>query len=571
MQIEKPWLKQYERIFIPKNFKLSDWDTLEPFFENLEKAQLKNTNYLEKWLDNTSELSSVIGEEGTVRYTQMTCHTNDEEKKKAYLQFIKEFQPKLLEWSNKLDKKYYKCSSRKKLPQKEYEEYNKKIETAILLHSPKNIPLSTKLSELSQKHQEITGNWVVDFDGKERTMPEMGKLLLSQDRSVREKAWFAAAQRRLQDKNTLENLYDEMLHTRQEFSHNLNLKDYREYCFKSKLRVYTEDDCFKLHEAIEKAVVPLVRKMNEEGKKEMKLKTLKPWDLSVDASGKPPLESFKNIQELQDGAEKIFYKIDSRLGERFHSIRPYMDLDSRKGKAPGGYQACYSERRLPFIFANATGVHNDVRTLLHESGHAFHTLQCRDQKLISYRHGPMEFCEVASMTQELLALPYLGVFYSDKDDYKRACEEQLKGTITILPWIAQVDAFQHWIYTHPQHTIEERSQTWIALSERFEKDIDWKDIPEEIKAHSWHRQLHIFQVPFYYIEYAISQLGALQIYRNYKKNPKKALSQYLNALALGGSRNVKELFKEAGIQFDFSIDLIQELTHMVADDLSLSP
>jgi oligoendopeptidase F len=564
----KPWLKQFERKFIPIDFKISDWSALEPYFQKLEEENITNKDTLEAWLDKTSELWGVIGEEGTKRYTQMTCHTNDEDKKKLYLNFVQEFQPKFSEWGNKLDKKYYSCEARNDLPEQDYGEHNKEVAASIELHSPKNIPLNTKLSELSQKYQEITGGWIVDFDGKEQTMPEMGKALLSQDRDYREKAWTAMVERRLQDKDQLENLYDDMLSLRKEYADNLSLKDYREYCFKSKLRVYTPEDCYDLHTAIEKSVVPLCEKIQEERKEQMGLEALKPWDLSVDPTGKPPLEPFKTIEELQDGCEKVFHQIDSRLGERFHTIRPYMDLDSRKGKAPGGYQASYSERRLPFIFANATGVQGDVRTLLHEAGHAFHTLQCRDQKLISYRHGPMEFCEVASMTQELLSLPYLKTFYPDEEDYKRACEEQLKGSITILSWVAQIDAFQHWIYTNPGHSIVERSQNWLALSDRFSSGVDWSDTPSGTREHLWHRQLHIFQVPFYYIEYAISQLGALQIYRNYKKDPEKALTQYLDALALGGSRDVRELYKAAGIKFDFSLELIQELSEMVAEDLN---
>lgn len=289
----------------------------------------------------------------------------------------------------------------------------------------------------------------------------------------------------------------------------------------------------------------------------------------MDPKSRHPLKPFENVKQLQDGVEKIFFKIDKKLSDRFHSIRSRMDLDSRKGKAPGGYQATFDEDRLPFIFANAAGVQRDVETLLHESGHAFHALQAREQKLFWVRSAPLEFCEVASMSQELLALPHYGLFYPEKEDYERACTTLLEEVILHFPWYAWVDSFQHWIYTHPTHTQEDRAQKWLELANRFEGNVDWTNLDPNIRSHVWHRQLHIFVAPFYYIEYAISQMGALQIYRNYRKNPKKALTQYLDALALGGSQKVSVLYKTAGIKFDFSSDLLRALMDMIATDLKL--
>jgi oligoendopeptidase F len=279
------------------------------------------------------------------------------------------------------------------------------------------------------------------------------------------------------------------------------------------------------------------------------------------------LEPFKEVNELSDGIEKIFHKINPRLGERFNSIREMMDLESRDGKAPGGYQTTFEEKRVPFIFVNAAGVHADITTLLHEGGHAFHTLSCRDQPLVWYRHSSMEFSEVASMSQELFGIPYLDVFYKEEDQVKRAQLEQFERVIDIFPWVATVDSFQHWIYTHPNHTQEERDEKWIEISRRFDVKVDWQGINPDIKKFAWHKQLHIFEVPFYYIEYAIAQLGALQLYRIYKKNPSKAVEQYLNALSIGGSRSPQELFKAAGIKFDFSLNTLIELMETIEEEI----
>jgi oligoendopeptidase F len=474
--------------------------------------------------------------------------------------------PKLSEWDNQIKKKYYESPFKKELDSRTYGRLDRMFSTAIELFVEKNIPLEVKLAEMSQEYQKITGAWMVDFDGKKQTMPQMSKYLLLTDRGKREAAWRATTGRRLEDVPALEELFNGMLKTRHEYAQNLGLADYREYSFKAKLRDYSPDDCLKFHESIEKAVVPLMRKIMEKRRVQMGLDKLRPWDTQVDPLGRQPLEPFKDVSKLRDGVGEIFNKIDPRLGGMFGAITEFMDLDSRDGKAPGGYQTTFEERRTPFIFTNAAGVQNDVITLLHEGGHAFHTIQCRHLPMIWYRGSSMEFAEVASMTQELFGNPFAHVFYPDPERAKRAMFEQLERVVDIFPWVATVDAFQHWIYTNPGHTNEERAAKWLEINSRFEVGFDWAGIDPNIKKYAWHRQLHIFEVPFYYIEYAIAQLGALQLYRIFRKDRKKAVDQYLSALRIGGELSPKGLFEAAGIKFDFSICMLTELMEMVEEE-----
>jgi len=560
-------LRPFPRKFVDAGFVVKDADSIRPWVEKLLERPLSSAADLTRWLEDVSELEGIVGEDSNVRYVAMTCDTKDPAKTEAFLYFVREIAPKLAEWDDKIRKKYYDSPHRKNLDATAYGRLDRMFATAIELFVEKNIPLDTRLSEMSQEYQRITGAWTVEFDGKTRTMPQMSRYLQQTDGKMRESAWRAMTQRRLADAPALEALFDGMLKTRHEYALNLGLRDYREYSFKSKLRDYSPDDCLEFHDSIEKAVVPLMRRIFEKRRGQMGLERLRPWDLSVDPLGRPPLEPFKDVKKLQSGVGEIFQKIDPRLGEMFGAITETMDLDSRDGKAPGGYQTTFEERRVPFIFTNAAGVQGDVTTLLHEGGHAFHTIQCREAKMIWYRHASMEFSEVASMTQELFGNPHASAFYADGGEVKRAMFEQLERVVDLFPWVATVDAFQHWIYTNPGHTGEERAKKWLEISGRFEGGLDWEGIDPNVRKYAWHRQLHIFEVPFYYVEYAIAQLGALQLYREYKGSPKKAVDAYLSALKLGGSLSPKHLFESAGIRFDFSIGMLSELMAMVEEEL----
>jgi oligoendopeptidase F len=289
--------------------------------------------------------------------------------------------------------------------------------------------------------------------------------------------------------------------------------------------------------------------------------------MAVDPLGRPPLRPFEHVDQMLAHTQEIFGSLDSDLAEGFGRMQQLhlLDLANRKGKAPGGYQSTLAEARVPFIFMNAVGLQRDVDTILHEAGHAFHALATRDEDLYDYRSAPIEFCEVASMSMELLGNQFLERFYAPPDA-RRARRTHLEGIVNIFPWIATVDAFQHWIYTHPGHSRADRKAAWLELTDRFGGDVDWTGY-EEARAYLWHRQLHIFIHAFYYIEYGIAQLGALQVWANSKRNQAAALKDYKRALALGGSRPLPELFAAAGCPFDFSRKTIAPLMQLTREEL----
>ncbi len=559
----------YPRNFVTPGEEITGWEMLEPYYQILAEEPIDSPEELKTWLEKWSELRAIADEHVTRRYIDMTCHTDNEQMRDAYLVCVREVEPKLTEWDNKLDRRYVESPHRSALEKKTYGQLDRIIETSIKLFDEKNIPVQVKLQELSHRYQEIMGSMMVKFDGEEKTMPQMRDYLRRPDRAKRKEAFVATALRRMEERDQLDNLFDEMLVKRAEYADNLGLSDYREYCFLSKLRDYTPDDCMQFHEAIEKTAIPLAKKITESRRTRMGLDKLDPWDTDCDELGREPLKPFETPEQLSKGTGEIFMALDNRLGAHFESIKHSMDLDSRKGKAPGGYQTTLSEARMPFIFTNAVGSHNDVNTLLHEGGHAFHTLQSRDQSLIWYRHAAMEFSEVASMTQELLGGSRLEPFYGDAEDRNRARQEHLQGVVYLFGAVAKIDLFQHWVYTHPNHTQEERTQEWLNINQRFSTGVDWSNAPEGALASSWHRVLHIFEVPFYYVEYAIAQLGALQIYREFLCDNSRAIDNYLSALTLGGSATAPELFAAAGVKFDFSEKLMAELMKMIEKELDL--
>lgn len=557
-----------KRVFVSSHADLTDLATVVGLYEKLESKSISSVQELEQWLLDRSELDAALSQAGSILYIRMTCQTDDLKIAGAYTQFVGTIPPAIKPVNDRLNHKYVRARELYPLDPKRYQVYDRAIKTDIELFFEKNVPLQTKVDLLSQEYQTVSGAMTVMFDGKEHTMPQMGKYLLETDRPLRERAWRASAQRRLKDKDKLEGVFAGMFELRNNIARNAGFSNFTDYQFKAYHRFdYSPRDCKKYHETVEKLIVPLNGKILNKRRQQMKLKSLRPWDAAVDALGKKPLAPFKDAQELINKTETIFNKLDHDFGLQFKEMKDLglLDLASRKGKAPGGYQNTLSEARKPFIFMNAVGIDDDVRTLLHESGHAFHALASCEDPIIDYRHAPMEFCEVASMAMELIGGDHLNEFY-DPLDLQRSNREHLEGIIQTLAWVANIDAFQHWLYEHPQHSSDERCQAWNAYYEQFGgKFIDWSDLAE-VKSYLWHRQLHIFEVPFYYIEYGIAQLGALQVWLNARRDPKKALADYKKGLALGGSRPVRELYQAAGISFDFSEGIIKPLIEAVTEE-----
>jgi oligoendopeptidase F len=559
------------RRFVPATQDWNEWSAIAPLFDRLEGAigSCKSAADLERWLLDWSELNAAIEEEAARRSIAMTCHTDDAEAEKAYLHFVEMIEPQVKPRQFALQQAFVKHPQRASLPQPRYTVFDRDTALQVELFRPENVPLETEDTCIGQQYQKLSGSLTVKFRGEEKTLVQMGRYLEETDRAVREESWTLVANRRLKEATTFDTQFDELLNLRGRIAANAGFSNYRDYAFRRLGRFdYTPADCERFHAAVEGEVVPLLRQLQADRKRQLGVTTLRPWDLSVDPLNRPPLKPFTDVADMVSGSQRIFDRLDGELAGGFRKMQDLrlLDLANRKGKAPGGYQSTLHEARLPFIFMNAVGVQRDVDTMLHEAGHAFHALATRGEDLHAYRGAPIEFCEVASMSMELLASEFLEEFYSPADA-ARARRTHLEGIVTILGWIATVDAFQHWVYTHPGHTHAERGTAWTSIFARFNGDVDWSGFEAAREKH-WHRQLHIFLYPFYYIEYGIAQLGALQVWLNSKQNKDRALTDYKRALALGNSRPLPELFATAGCKFEFSEATVRPLVRMLREQLT---
>jgi oligoendopeptidase F len=565
-------LPSFPRRFVAADADLGEWSQIEPYFRRLAAAPVDTAEQLTQWLLDSSELAACIDQERVTREVAMTQATDDEAREKRYLDFVQNIQPRLKpEWFA-LQKKFVEAPARGKLDPARYAVMDRSIANAVELFREENVPLETEEDVLEQQYQKICGMMSVEYRGTEYTVQQMAPFQLDTDRAVRQETWELVSARRLQDRDTIEELFDKLVRLRHKIASNAGFDGYLPFGFRTKERFdYTEADCRAYHDAVAECVVPLMREIREQRRVELGVEPLRPWDLAVDVKGRAALRPFETTDQLVAGCGRIFARVDAELAAQFETMHTsgWLDLESRKGKAPGGYQETYQEERRPFIFMNAVGLHRDVETLLHEGGHAFHTFACRDDPLMDYRHAPIEFCEVASMGMELLCLDHLGEFYGP-NELGRAKREQFEGIVQVLAWIATIDAFQHWIYRNPDHTREQRCETWLALYGRFGGQEDYSGYEDSL-AYAWHRQLHPFIVPLYYIEYGIAQLGALQIWLNAKKDYAGTVQAYRRALALGGSRPLPELFEAAGIRFDFSAETMAPLVEAVRKELSTLP
>ena len=558
------------RRFVPPGVNLGDWTQIAPLFDQLVAGAAGCTSpaELEQWLLNWSELSAALDEESSRRYIAMTCHTDNPEAERAYLQFVEKVEPEVKPRQFKLAQIYVGHPVREKLPRERYRVFDRDTKVQVELFRQENVPLETEETRLSQEYQKLSGSLTVQFRGEEKTLVQMGRYLEEPDRPLRQESWELVANRRLQEAEKFEHIFDRLLELRGQIARNAGFGSYRDFAFRKLGRFdYTPEACEQFHAAVEAEIMPVVREMQAQRRRQLGLESLKPWDLAVDPRGRPPLRPFEEVEQMVTRTQAIFDDLDAHLADGYREMRRLhlLDLANRKGKAPGGYQATLAEARVPFIFMNAVGLQRDVETMLHEAGHAFHAWAARDEDLYAYRNAPTEFCEVASMSVELLGNQFLGRFYA-APEANRARQTHLEVIMSLFGWIATVDAFQHWIYTHPAHTRAQRTAAWVDLMGRFGGDVDWQGC-EAARANLWHRQLHIFIHPFYYIEYGIAQLGALQVWANSRRDKAAALRDYQRALGLGGSRPLPELFAAAGCKFEFSRATMAPLVNLVREEL----
>jgi oligoendopeptidase F len=563
-ELEKP-----KRHFLPEDFVLTDWNGLEPYLRNLEDRVLDSREALEKWLRDTSELEAVISEDSCWRQIRMTCDTENKELEEAFRYFVMEIQPHIQPYADRLNRKLVECPFTGELDKREFFTYLRRVKKQIELFRENNIPLQAELSVLAQQYGMIAGKMTVTMEGKEYTLQQAAKFLENPQRGVREEAYKKIQERRLEDKDALNDLYSQLIARRHQVALNAGFTNYRDYKFEELGRFdYTKEDCFQFHDAVREYVLPLVGRIQEGKKSKLGVDSLRPWDTEAEPAGVEPLRPFKDAGELITKTTECFDQLNPFFGDCLRTMKSMgrFDLESRKGKAPGGYNCPLAETGAPFIFMNAAGQMGDLTTMVHEGGHAIHSFLAHPLELSSFKEYPMEIAEVASMSMELFSMDHWDLFFA-KNDLARARRHQLERVITIFPWIATIDKFQHWVYENPSHTLEERKENWMSILREFSSQvIDWQGL-EQYRPYSWQRQLHLFEVPFYYIEYGIAQLGAIGLWKQYKENKGKALNNYMAALSLGGTRTLPELYDAAGLRFNFSKEHIKQLMEFVSAEL----
>ena len=563
-------IKKLPRHYLPVDFEIKDWEGLLPFFQELEEREIDSVTALEQWLKDASELEAAISEEVCWRQIKMTCDTENKELEASFTFFMMEIQPKMQPFSDRLNKKLLDCKFTSELDTQKYFTYLRNVKKNIDLFEEKNIPLIAELNVLQQQFGVIAGKMTVAVNGQEYTLQQATRFLEDPDRNLREEVYHKINKRRLADKDALNELFSTLLAKRNEVAINAGFHSYTEFRFLELGRFdYTQDDCFQFHEAVKLHVMPLVNELYEARRKKLGIDTLRPWDIDAEPLGTKPLHPFNDGNELTDKAIACFDKLMPFFGDCLRKMKAmgHLDLDSRKGKAPGGYNCPLAESGAPFIFMNAAGQLDDVTTMVHEGGHAIHSFLAHPLELNGFKEYPMEIAEVASMSMELFSMDYWNVFFKTSEELHRAKEQQLERVITIFPWIATIDKFQHWVYKNPQHSLEERAKAWVEISDEFTSPVLNYDGLDEYRSYGWQRQLHLYEVPFYYIEYGIAQLGAIGMWQQFKKDKEAALNNYIQALSLGATTTLPNLFKAAGLEFNFSPEYISKLMQFVKSEM----
>jgi oligoendopeptidase F len=559
------------RIFVPVDLKVESWDSISKYYEELLARPIHNVEELKQWLQDKSELESVIQEDLGWRYIRMSCDTANKDYLNSFNHFVAEIEPRISPFNNELNKKLLDCPFTTSLGDPRMEIMLRTIRKQVEIFRESNIPLFAELQQKEQIYATITGAMTVEVDGKEITLQQADNLLKSPDRDFRENIYRKISTRRLRDQEQLDELFDELVTLRHQIALNAGFENFRDYMFAALGRFdYTPEDCFEFHKAISEEILPLVNQLMNERKDLLGVDKLRPWDLEVDVTGKPAPHPFEGSDEIMDKTIRCFESIHPFLGRCMETLKEleHVDLESRKGKAPGGFNYPLYETGVPFIFMNATSSLRDLVTIVHEGGHAVHSILTKDLEYVEFRSTPSEVAELASMSMELISMEHWNHFFTDADELMRARKQHLEKLVESIPWIAAIDKFQHWIYTHPNHTAIQRSDAWTSIFREFSSsEISWDGL-EEGYRYTWQKQLHLYQVPFYYIEYAMAQLGAIAIWRNYLNNNTKALEAYFAALKLGYTAGIHQIYKAANIRFDFSKNYLHELSEFLKIQLN---
>lgn len=554
----------------PTTLPLDDLNRVEEYLNQLLAQDISDPKSLEAWLIERGRFSEALAERMNRNTIDFSCNTEDEQAKARHEFDQQKLMPLIQRYKIKLDKRFYDSPYRSDLPSY-YDELARRTAAAIEIHRDENIPIEVETRKLVNDYFALTSKMTVNWKGEEKTLQQMDQYLRSSDREEREQAWRLVQSRRLRDKDAMDEIMNKLVSLRHQIAQNAGMPNYRDYTFKRLYRFsYTPDDCYRFRDAVAKHVVPLHGEIMKRRGQQLGVDTIKPWDTDGTPKGQKPLKPYQNAGEFVTKCVNVLAKVDPEFGKLLQTMndRGCLDLETRKAKRPGGFCSNLPLTGTSFIFMNAAPTHGSVRTLVHESGHAVHNLLTASMQPFEYRRSPAESAELASMSMELLTMSEWGEFYSDPADLKRAQREQLEGIVVFLPWALTVDGFQHWIYLNASQDASARNREFAEIARSLAYHwVDWTGFEEEL-MHRWKAQLHIFSYPFYYIEYAIAQLGAVQLYRLYKKDRAAGIAGYKKALSLGSSAPLPVVYAAAGIDFDFSDKTVRELMAFISDELA---
>ena len=557
---------------IPSSLLIQSWADVEPYFEFLVQFKFAEIETLNHWLKLRSDLEALLQEDMGWRYIRFTCDTENEKFKKELDVFIEEIEPKIAFYQNKLNVILEQSGLIEELEKdQEYKIYIRNFKTEMKLFREESLDLIAEVQSLSNDYGKISSAFMVQIDGDDYTFNQAANFLKSTDRAKRKQVYEAIVNRRLAEKDNFNQLFDDLLQKRHQIAKQAGYENYRDYMFDALFRFdYSPSDAKVFHQSIKEIIVPICQTFDQKRKDTLGCEAIKPYDLEVDLSGGSNITPYKDGQDLISKTIDCFARVKPRYAQYIEKMNEmgHLDLDSRKGKAPGGYNYPLYKSGVPFIFMNSASSVRDMATMIHEGGHAIHSFLSQPLKITAFKNFPSEIAELASMSMELITLDYWDTFIKDTEELKRAKRYHLEKTISILPWIAAVDSFQHWIYENPNHTQDERETEWVKIIKSFNGEVvDWSNYPE-VQANLWHKQLHIFEVPFYYIEYAIAQLGAIAVWKNYKQNPESALKAFEKALSAGNTLTLPELYALSGIKFSFERSYIDELMQFILKELN---
>ena len=556
--------------YLPAGFRFAAPKDLAPYYEELLHRPIHSVVQLWQWLCDRGHLGSEVSEYFSRCFLAVSRDTEDEAAQQTYRQAVSEFLPFITEQDNLLDRRLAACPYVDKIEDESIVLYLRNLRNQLAIYREVNTPLHTKTQLCAKQHSKLFAGMDIQVDDQRITLQRAGAMLEIPDRPQRESVYHKINRRILSDATELEAIFDTLLTKRHQMAQNAGFANYRDYRFAELNRFdYTPEDCRDFHTAVRREIVPLLDQAYRYRKASLRLDRLRPWDLNTDPEGRPPLQPFRDIDELVERSAACLDRLDPDFGNILRRMEAagHLDLESRPGKRPGGYNMPLLASGMPFIFMNATSSVADMRTLLHECGHALHSYLSKDREPAFTRRVPPEAAELAAMSMELLSMEHWDLFFPDPREWKRARLHQLEMVLKVLPWVATIDAYQHWLYTHPGHDQATRREAWLQTFHRYRAPIVDHTGLEEYTAHLWHKQLHLFEVPFYYIEYGIAQLGALAVWRAYRDDPAGTMQRYRQALELGYSCSVPDIYAAMGIPFDFSPEYVTELARFVADEL----